>query len=182
VDLSGVRIQNAAETASKLASDVKSRLAFEKASAANLPFENESFTHVWSQATIYHVPDKPKVLAEVNRVLGKGGIFVFDDLTKPKPGVSAQAQKYVYDRLLFDTPFNFEGYKKALVAQGFDVIHAEDISAHLATSYRKLGELAAAVAKTNGQDDLSAMVEAYRYMIAAVEDGELGWALYVCRK
>jgi ubiquinone/menaquinone biosynthesis C-methylase UbiE len=181
VDLSGVRIRNAREKASKLDPDVASRLVFEKASATDLPFPDGAFTHVWSQATIYHVPDKRKVLAEVFRVLRAGGTFIFDDLTKPKPKVSAQAQKYVYDRLMYDTPFSFEGYQAALKAEGFDIAEAEDLSAHLATSYRKLGELASA-ATAQGNGDFSELVEAYRYMIAAVDDRELGWASYVCRK
>jgi ubiquinone/menaquinone biosynthesis C-methylase UbiE len=181
VDLSGVRIRNAREAAAKLAPDVASRLVFEKASATDLPFPDAAFTHVWSQATIYHVPDKHKVLAEVSRVIRAGGTFIFDDLTKPKSKVSAQAQKYVYDRLLFDTPFSFEGYQTALKAAGFDIADAEDLSAHLATSYRKLGEMASA-ATAQGRGDFSPLTEAYRYMIAAIEDRELGWASYVCRK
>ncbi|NJN39688.1 MAG: methyltransferase domain-containing protein [Gammaproteobacteria bacterium] len=181
VDLSGVRVRNARETASKLAPDVASRLVFEKASATDLPFPDGAFTHVWSQATIYHVPDKHKVLAEVFRVLRAGGTFIFDDLTKPKSEVSAQARKYVYDRLLFDTPFSFDGYQAALKAQGFEVAEAEDLSAHLATSYKKLGELASA-ATARGDGDFSGLTEAYRHMIAAVDARELGWASYVCRK
>ena len=63
-------------------SAVSSLVKFKKASATDLPFDKEEFTHLWSQATIYHVHDKDKALSEVYRVLKKGGIFVFDDLTK----------------------------------------------------------------------------------------------------
>lgn len=180
-DLSGVRIRSAREAASCLPSGVQERLQFMKASATELPFDEGAFTHVWSQATIYHVPDKPKALSEAFRVLSEGGIFIFDDLTKPKPQVSAQAQKHVYDRLLFDTPFSFEGYKRELEAHGFVRVQAEDLSEHLATSYRKLGEMAAA-ATADGRGDFSAFVTAYRHMVTAIEDGELGWATYLCRK
>jgi ubiquinone/menaquinone biosynthesis C-methylase UbiE len=181
VDLSSVRVRNAREMASKISPDVASRVAFEKASATNLPFADGLFTHVWSQATIYHVPDKHKALSEVFRVLRDGGTFIFDDLTKPKPQVSAQAKRYVYDRLLFDTPFSFVGYQAALSEKGFAVDQAEDLSAHLATSYRRLGELASG-ATERGSGDFSELVEAYCYMVKAVENEELGWATYICHK
>jgi ubiquinone/menaquinone biosynthesis C-methylase UbiE len=181
IDLSSVRVRNATEGASKLAPNVASRLVFSKASATDLPFEEGSFSHVWSQATIYHVPDKRKVLEEVHRVLEDGGTFIFDDLIKPKPEVSPEAQKYVYDRLLFDTPFSFQGYQDGLRDQGFSVVRAEDLSKHLATSYRLLGEMAKE-ATAQGNGDFSALAEAYGYMVAAVDNGELGWGLYVCRK
>lgn len=181
VDLSGVRVDNAIKLASQAASSARSRLTFQKASATDLPFEPGSFTHVWSQATVYHVPDKLKVLSEVRRVLAKGGTFILDDLIKPKQDVSAQAKKYVYDRLLFDTPFSFSSYQDGLKAQGFDITYAEDMSGYLATSYRKLRQLAI-TATEKGNGNFSTLIEAYPKMITAVEDGELGWALYACRK
>jgi len=181
VDLSGVRVSRAIEAAAKLPQEVASRLTFKKASATELPFEDDSFSHVWSQATIYHVHDKEAALAEAYRVLRPGGTLVLDDLTKPNERVSPESQKHVYDRLLFDTPFSFEGYQVGLKAQRFVIVEAEDLSSHLRKSYQKLGEMAKA-ATDKGLGDFSALVEAYRYMVAAIETGDLGWALYVCRK
>jgi ubiquinone/menaquinone biosynthesis C-methylase UbiE len=181
IDLSGVRAGNAAEAAAKLDSELSARLRFEKASATALPFEDGSFSHVWSQATIYHVPDKEAVLDEAYRVLAKGGTFIFDDLTKPKPQVSEQAQKYVYDRLLYDTPFSFTGYQDSLKAHGFEVVEAEALSSHLKTSYEKLREMAGD-ATARGLGDFTGLVTAYEHMAAAITEGDLGWALYVCKK
>ena len=138
--LSGVRIGNANRVRDSQSPELLSRLAFEKASATELPFEDGTFTHVWSQAVIYHVPDKDKALSEAYRVLTDGGIMVFDDLTKPKNDISPEAQKYVYERLLFDTDFSFESYQSSLKAQGFTVLEARDFSEHLKTSYLCLSE------------------------------------------
>ena len=134
IDLSGVRINNAIASLQGQAPDVRTRLAFEKASATDLPFDDASFSHVWGQATIYHVHDKAKALDEVYRVLSPGGVLVFDDLTKPRPDISDDARRYVYDRLLFDTDFSFSGYQEALRGTGFDVVEAHDISHHLGRS------------------------------------------------
>ena len=138
IDLSGVRVRNAEYARVQLDRNAQDQLAFEKASATDLPFEDESFTHLWSQAVIYHVPDKEAVLAEAYRVLEKGGIMVFDDLTKPQPEISADGQNFVYDRLLFDTPFSFDSYQDALKARGFEILEAHDLSQHLKNSYLRL--------------------------------------------
>jgi ubiquinone/menaquinone biosynthesis C-methylase UbiE len=181
IDLSGVRVQNAIEAAAELPAEIASKLTFKKASATELPFDEGTFTHVWSQATIYHVHDKHAALAESYRVLKPGGLLVLDDLTKPNAQISAESQKHVYDRLLFDTPFSFQGYQEGLKQHGFEIVEAEDLAGHLGRSYEKLGEMAKAATEA-GQGDFSYLVEAYAYMVKAVETGDLGWALYVCRK
>jgi ubiquinone/menaquinone biosynthesis C-methylase UbiE len=181
IDLSGVRVQNANDTRAKLTQAKQNNLKFEKASATDLPYGDESFSHVWSQAVIYHVPDKETTLAEVYRVLEKGGIFVFDDLIKPQPAISDDAQKYVYDRLLYDTPFNFESYQEALKSNGFEVIEAHDLSQHIKQSYLRLSER---TPKAEGEhaEHYAWLSTAYRETARAVDNQELGWGLYICRK
>ena len=180
IDLSGVRVGNACEALAHQPDDVKRRLAFEKASATDLPFGDRTFTHVWSQATIYHVHDKHKALQEAYRVLGRGGVFVFDDLIKQKPDISEMARQYVYDRLLFDTEFSFDSYQEALQDVGFQVLEAHDLSQHLRTSYQCL----ASITRERIDEDAQ-MYEplsfAYEQMVQAVDNGELGWGMYVCQ-
>ncbi len=182
VDLSGVRVANAVESL-KNVPDIADRLAFEKASATDLPFDQGAFTHVWSQATIYHVPNKVKVLEEAYRVLDTGGIFIFDDLTKPTANVSESAQKFVYERLLFDTDFSFYSYIDALRNVGFKVLQAKDLSAHLAQSYTYLSKLASIAEGPEGyQERFEYLSGAYMKTVEAINNDELGWAQYLCIK
>ncbi len=181
VDLSGVRIANALDSLDQEPEFVQEKVSFKKGSATDLPIEAETFTHAWSQATIYHVPDKEKVLEEVYRVLQPGGIFVFDDLIKPQPNISEQARKFVYERLLYDTDFSFSSYQEALKAVGFEVLVADDISPHLRTSYLMLSD-AAARGNEEHRERFAYLAEAYRETAAAVDKKELGWAMFVCRK
>ncbi|MAF37498.1 MAG: hypothetical protein CL696_01210 [Chloroflexi bacterium] len=181
VDLSGVRVQNAKDKLANLDQPAQRKLAFEKASATELPFEDGTFSHLWSQATIYHVPDKESVLSEAYRVLEEGGIMVFDDLTKPQPNISASAKEFVYDRLLYDTPYSFESYQDALKVQGFKILEAHDLSPHLKNSYLRLVE------RTPSTDDEHAdhyawLSNAYQETAKAVDNKELGWGLFVCQK
>ena len=181
IDLSGVRVNNAIESMASQPPDVQSRLRFEKASATALPFEAGTFSHVWSQATIYHIHDKEKALQEAYRVLAPGGFLVFDDLIKPKPDISDDARRYVYDRLLFDTDYSFTGYQDALVKTGFQVLEAHDLSEHLKKSYGCLSQMAMAQRDRNSQV-YETLSQAYDQMVQAVEKQELGWGLYICQK
>ena len=181
IDLSGVRIDNARLDLATQPAEIKDRVRFEKASATALPFEEGYFTHVWSQATIYHVHDKRAALSEAYRVLAEGGVFVFDDLTKPRADVSDMAKKYVYERLIFDTEFSFDSYQTALGDAGFKVLDAQDLSPHLRKSYQHLAGITADKSQEDA-DRYKPLSFAYQQMVRAVEEEELGWGLYLCRK
>jgi len=67
---------------------VNKNIEFLKASASNLPFENEVFDLVVSNMTFHEVNDcknKLNPVREALRVLKKDSIFVFQDLFKLKP-------------------------------------------------------------------------------------------------
>ncbi|HIM61899.1 MAG TPA: class I SAM-dependent methyltransferase [Dehalococcoidia bacterium] len=181
VDLSGVRVQNAKDKMAGLDQPEQTKLAFEKASATELPFEEGTFSHLWCQAVIYHVPDKEAALSEAYRVLKPGGIMVFDDLIKPQPDISAAAKEFVYDRLLFDTPYSFESYQEALKETGFEILEAHDLSSHLKNSYLRLVER---TPKTDNEhaEHYEWLTNAYQETAKAVDNQELGWGLFVCQK
>ena len=114
----------------------------------------------------------------------KGGIMIFDDLTKPQPNIGADAQKFVYERLLFDTPFSFHSYQDALRAQGFKIRESRDLSPHLKESYLRLADR---TPKLENQDDEHAehyewLSNAYRETARAVDNREVGWGLFICEK
>ena len=181
IDLSGVRIGNAQKARESQGPEAQQKLAFQKASATALPFPDGSFTHVWSQAVIYHVPDKRTVLKEVYRVLAPGGIMVFDDLIKPQTLISPEGQKYVYERLLYDTEFTFESYQESLVAQGFRVLEAQDLSQHLKTSYLILADRTPK-GESEHAERYEYLTKAYLETAAAVDKQEVGWGFFVCQK
>ena len=181
VDLSSVRIENAKRELEKQPEGVKARASFKKGSATALPFEDKQVTHVWSQAALYHVHNREEALREAYRVLRDGGIFVFDDLTKPKADISEMARTYVYDRLLFDTDYSFESYQDALKGVGFQIQYAQDISHHLKKSYQCLARITREKSHENAEK-YQALCFAYDQMVRAAENGELGWSMYVCQK
>lgn len=48
---------------------------FKEIDAQDIPFEEETFDAVVANHMLYHVPDKPKAIAEIKRVLKTGGRF-----------------------------------------------------------------------------------------------------------
>ena len=49
---------------------------FKEIDAQSIPFENESFDAVIANHMLYHVPDRPKAIMEIKRVLKPGGILI----------------------------------------------------------------------------------------------------------
>jgi ubiquinone/menaquinone biosynthesis C-methylase UbiE len=184
IDLSGVRVGNAVKRLESQPAGIKELVSFKQGSGAELPFDDSHFTHVWSQATFYHIHDKQAVLREVHRVLRDGGTLVFDDLFKPKREISESARTYVYDRLLFDTDFSFASYQDSLKSCGFRMLDAQDLSEHLKTSYACLEKVARIRADEDREhrDKFQALATAYEETVRAVDNGELGWGLYLCQK
>ena len=183
IDLSGVRIENAKK---KITPKLKSKLSFIHTSATNLPFDDEAFSNVISQSTIYHVHNKQKALSEIFRVLQRGGMFVFDDLFKPKPNVSKDAQKFVYERLLFDTPFSFKTYQDELQKQGFEIVEARDETKNMKKTYQKLIQILEKKIKNNENhkyhERYQYLVNAYKKTVEATNKNEIGWGIFVCKK
>ncbi len=171
VDLSQVRIDKAKDKAKDYP---KLSISFQKASATNLPFLDGEFTHVWSQATIYHIHDRTLALQEIHRVLKEGGTFLFDDLVTPIEDVSEIARKYLYKRLLFEPTFSQDSYAKTLSQLGLMVLQSEDLSAHLHKSYQLLSQLAL--------PEYPDLHSAYIQISEAVEGKELGWSFFLCEK
>jgi ubiquinone/menaquinone biosynthesis C-methylase UbiE len=171
IDLSIVRVENAQEKATK---HPGLQINFEKATATDLPFEAETFTHVWSQATLYHVHDRQQALAEVQRVLVEKGVFVFDDLTTPCETINPQAQEYVYSRLMFGKTYSMPAYKQCLSELGIMVLESQDLSAHLLQSYTLLSQLA--------QTEYPKLSFAYDRMCESITDQQVGWSFYLGQK
>lgn len=171
IDLSAVRIAGARSLA---AANPDLRLEFTVGSASALPFDDGAFTHVFSQAVLYHVHARETALAEVMRVLEPGGIFAFDDLVTPRTPVSELAREVIYDRLLFEPTFSADDYVDALTRHGFVVYETRDLSPHLARSYELLADLA--------QASCPSLSRVYRRVPEVVDSAHVGWGFFLCEK
>ncbi|MEM1172691.1 MAG: methyltransferase domain-containing protein [Cyanobacteria bacterium P01_H01_bin.35] len=171
VDISSVRVENAKIKAQQYPS---LKVEFQKASATSLPFEEGRFTHVWSQAVLYHVHDGHQALREIYRVLENGGTFVLDDLFSPIQEINEIAREYVYDRLLFEPGFSLDSYKDFMTELGFMVLVAKDLTEHLYKSYELLAERALS--------EYPKLSTSYDKTCEAIQANQVGWGFYLCKK
>jgi len=71
IDISDEMVRLARESSRSCA-----HVAFEIASAEQLPFNDNEFTHAFSMESLYYYRNIPKALSEIHRVLKAGGLFV----------------------------------------------------------------------------------------------------------
>lgn len=97
-----------------------------------------------------------------------------------------ESKKFVFERLLFDTDFSFNKYLMTLRKIGFKILYARDISDHLKRSYQSLTKILKR--RTLPLRDKSLLskyrkfIRAYNFMVAAVENKDLGRGLFICKK
>jgi ubiquinone/menaquinone biosynthesis C-methylase UbiE len=101
-----------AEAESHLGED--SRFTFRVVDAREIPFEDGSFDAVVANNMLYHVPDLPRALSEVARVLGPGGTMYAttvgrDHLLEMSPFLAVLDPSHPPDEpIWYYLPFNLE--------------------------------------------------------------------------
>ena len=181
LDLSEERIR----FAQKLAGD-NPRIQFRHASATQMPYEPDRFTHVVSQDALCLVPDKERSHTEIFRVLRPGGLFAFSDFLQPQEAISERARKHVYDRVRWNGGYSLVGYQAALEMAGFEILLARNLGNHLKQTYRVLGKTAQERSQTTSEDAarewMLAFAASCKEIQVAIDDREFGWGMIVARK
>ncbi|WP_217359250.1 class I SAM-dependent methyltransferase [Ruegeria arenilitoris] len=97
------------------------------ASALDLPFDDAQFDAAVSQESFLHIPDKPKALQEVFRVLRPGGRFAFTDWVMHTPLPEDEFEQY-RQRFACQSLFSIPEYESQLQKAGFEIVSAEDVT------------------------------------------------------
>ncbi|MBR8743591.1 cyclopropane-fatty-acyl-phospholipid synthase family protein [Nocardiopsis sp. MG754419] len=129
VSISREQVKRATELAEK--ADFASRLEFQHGDAMRLPFADASFDAVVAIESIFHMPDREQVLAEIARVLKPGGRITLTDFFARGP--IPDDQKEAVERCLRDfimTLADVDDYLPMLRRAGLRVVELWDISEH----------------------------------------------------
>ena len=101
---------------------LSSRVTFQPAEGEHLPFEDEAFDVVISQATLNHIPDKAGVIRETYRVLRPSGRFGFECEAETEKGAANEEGSGEADGL-----FRILAWQQLLGATGFGEIGIEEM-------------------------------------------------------
>ncbi len=113
------------------------RVAYRQASALDLPFEEASFDGALMMHVAMNIADKPRLFAEVHRVLKRGAVFAIFDMMRgegegevayPVPWAGSAETSFLATRT---------AYRAALEAAGFEVAEQRDRSAFGLAAFRE---------------------------------------------
>ena len=125
------------------------RVTFQFTDAMNMPFPAWAFESMW------HMPDRGQVLAEIARVLKPGGRLAVADVIEVGP-VTPEGRKvldHICENYAVKSLGTIDEYRTALAATGFVDADIRDVSANVG---KTLGLMADAVDTV--RDELSALV------------------------
>jgi ubiquinone/menaquinone biosynthesis C-methylase UbiE len=113
---------------------MQERVAFQSGDATAMPFEDNTFSVVWSQDAWCHIDDRKTLLDECARVIDPGGTLLFSDWLFTGEG-SAASRTEIFDALAAPSLATLEEYCELVDAAGFTDIEPIDDSARFAGIY-----------------------------------------------
>jgi ubiquinone/menaquinone biosynthesis C-methylase UbiE len=111
---------------------------FKEIDAQSIPFEDEAFDAVIANHMLYHVPDRPKAIAEIKRILKPGGRLIATTIGQNHLKEIANWIRYVSpasDFESFGSPFTLENgleqleqfFSQVTVSRYSDNLHVTEI-------------------------------------------------------
>ena len=105
---------------------LEDKIKFMLADVCDSGLEDESADFIWGEDAWCYVVDKNKLIAEATRIVKSGGTIAFTDWIEGTAGLSdAEAERFL-TFMKFPNVQNIEGYSKLLLANGCEVLAAED--------------------------------------------------------
>ncbi len=160
-------------------------LTFESGDFHNLKYADESFDVVWSQEAFLHGTNKDQIISEAKRVLVPGGTLIFTDLVVTA-GTSPSDRERIYERVRSPVMWDADDAHRCLVGQGFQVLHLQDWSAHVARSYSWIRDQVektrdVLLAKIDSQT-IDQTMDGLGFWVDSANAGKIGWALFAAVK
>jgi ubiquinone/menaquinone biosynthesis C-methylase UbiE len=183
IDLTASRVAGA--SALTEAAGLADRVRFRQGNALDLPFDDAAFTLAISQEAFAHIPDKPRLVAGIARVLRPGGLLVFSDILSRAP-LAADDARRLYEGMRFSEIATEAAYRGWLQAAGLQVQRVTDLSAEWTrilverhAMYRSLREQTVA---RLGLAHYERYDQAYEHFVGLYRSGVLAGALFHARR
>lgn len=152
----------------------------------NIPFPENTFDLVWSQDAILHSSDRPKVIAEANRVLKKGGEMIFTDPMQTED-CSQEYLQPILKRIFLESLATPTFYCNEARKLGMEVVDYDNQPQQLANHYAKVLEDTQAreqeLKELDVSDDyISHMKTGLQNWVIGGTYGHLTWGIFHFRK
>ena len=150
-----------------------------------LPYDDETFDIVWSQAAILHSGDRAGVMSEIARVLKPGGELVFTDPMQVDNCPEGVLQP-IYDRIHLSAMGSPGFYREELRKNGLTELEFDDQSSQLPRHYARVHkELERREPQLEGlvsQAYIDRMKKGLQHWVEGGESGYLTWGIFHFRK
>jgi sarcosine/dimethylglycine N-methyltransferase len=149
------------------------------------PLADADFDHVWSQDSLLHSGDRPRVLDEVDRILKPGGTFIFTDPMQADDCPDGVLQP-VLDRLHLSSLASIGFYREQARLRGWTELGVQELTPQLIAHYARVREVL-----TARRDELSGkisreyvdrMIAGLGHWVDAGSKGYLSWGILHFKK
>ncbi|MCF8045518.1 MAG: methyltransferase domain-containing protein [Desulfarculaceae bacterium] len=151
----------------------------------DIPYEDDSFDLVWSEDAILHSDQKQQVFHEVERVLRKGGSFIFTDPMQ-KDGVDTEELQPILDRINLDEMGSVNKYKNMAKEAGLKEVDIVDLSDHLPVHYDRVRSVLEGdyqnITKISSRKYVDKMIKGLTHWVDGGNKGNLAWAIMLFEK
>ena len=147
----------------------------------NIDSAPDSWDAVVCQEAIIHSPNRPRVFAEVFRILRPGGRFAISDIVTGEAADIAKVEA-AFARLGASPDGTVSNYQAMARDAGFELSHVEERQSDIRTHYDKLAERLAEPIANIDDDALAAISSSISRWQEALADGHITWACFIARK
>ncbi len=183
LDLTASRVDGATEltAAAKLGSQVR----FVHGNALAMPFPDAIFSLAIGQEAFAHIPDKPRLVGEIARVLRPGGRLVYSDILH-RPGLTEVDRTRLFDGMRFSEIASVDSYSIFLRDVGLAIVRIVDLTDEwtriLVERHAMYRSLEAQTVARLGREHFERYDQAYAHFVGLYRTGMLAGALIHARK
>lgn len=141
----------------------------------------DSWDAVVCQESVIHSPDRPRVFAEVFRVLRPGGVFAFSDILTSENADLAMVEA-AFARLGARVGATVQSYVDMATQAGFEVVAIDERADDIRTHYDKLAEALETPVAGLSEEAQAAIAASIGRWQAALAGGHITWAGFVAKK